>query len=193
MPILRTAKFLATQAERFLIYRVFSLADTPHRLALGVAIGIFITWTPTITLQMVLTVLLSWLLGANKLVGVPFVWISNPATIVPIYGPNYLIGCWILGRTPDGWHKIIEAIRFHGSLYERTIEWYDVTKDIFWELWMGSMIVALVLGVLTYFAMYRMIVVYRTHRKHKLEAAHRHHARKARRTAKAKKHAPEDS
>lgn len=181
MPIVKTAKFLATRAERFLIYRVFSLADTPHRLALGVAIGIFVAWTPTISVQMILTLALCWLFGANKLVGLPFVWISNPATVFPIYVPNYFIGCWILGRKPDGWHKIVEAIRFTGSFGERVVEWYSVTSDIFWELWTGSLVVALILGVLSYFAIYRMIVVYRTHRKHKLDAIHRHRARRAKR------------
>ncbi|MBN1943817.1 MAG: DUF2062 domain-containing protein [Phycisphaerae bacterium] len=185
MPILRTIKFFAYGVERFLMYRVFSLDDTPHRLALGVAIGIFVTWTPTIGLQMVLTVALAWLLGANKLVGVPFVWLSNPATIIPVYGPNYLIGCWILDRPADGWHKVIEAIRFQGGLYERVTEWYDVTRAIFWELWVGSLVVALVLGVMSYFTMYRMIVVYRTRWKHKLDAIYHHRARRKQKNASA--------
>jgi len=169
MPIVRTAKFIATWVERFLIYRVFSLDDTPHRLALGVAVGIFVAWTPSIPFQMLLTIAIAWLLGANKLVGVPFVWISNPATVIPVYGPNYRIGCWILDRTPDGWSKLLEAIRFHGTWLDRLYEWYHATSAIFWELWVGSLVVSLVLGILTYFAMYRMIVVYRIHRKHWIE------------------------
>lgn len=176
-PILRTIRFLASAVERFLIYRVFSLNDTPHRLALGVAIGIFVTWTPTIGFQMVLVVALSWLFGANKLVGVPFVWLSNPATLIPVYGPNYLIGCWVLGHSPDGWEKILNAILCKGDFYDRILEWYSVTSSIFWELWVGSLIVGLVLGVMSYFTMYRLIVVYRTHWKHRLDAIyHLHHA-----------------
>ncbi len=179
MPVLKTIKYLASRLERFLIYRVFSLNDTPHRLALGVAIGIFVTWTPTIGLQMLLTVGLAWLFGANKLVGVPFVWLSNPATIIPVYGPNYFVGCWLLGKNPDGWHKVVDAIRFQGSLYERTLEWFYVTRAIFWELWVGSFVVAMVLGVLTYFIMYRMIIVYRTQKKHLLDIVHQHRIHKA--------------
>jgi len=175
MPVLRTIKFFASWVERFLIYRVFSLDDTPHRLALGVAIGIFVAWTPTIGIQMVLTVGLCWLFGANKLVGVPMAWLSNPATIIPVYGPNYLIGCWILGRKPDGWHNVVEAIHFQGDFYDRILEWFYVTRSIFWELWIGSLVVGLILGVMSYFTIYRMIVVYRTRWKHKLEAVYRHH------------------
>jgi len=90
-------RFIAKRIEKFFIYRVLHVDDTPHRIALGVAVGIFVTWTPTIGFQMILTVLLSWLLGANKLVGVPFVWISNPVTLPPIYGPNCYVGSLILG------------------------------------------------------------------------------------------------
>ena len=81
-------RFLANKIKRFFIYRVLGLNDTPHRIALGLAIGIFVTWTPTIGFQMVLTVVLSTLFRANKFVGVPFVWISNPLTVVAIYGPT---------------------------------------------------------------------------------------------------------
>jgi heme exporter protein D len=40
--------------------------------------------------------------------------------------------------------------------------------------------------VLTYFALYRMIVLYRTHRKHMLDALHRHRARRSKREAAKK-------
>ncbi len=168
MPIVKTTKFIARKAERFFVYRVLSLDDTPHRIALGVAVGIFITWTPTIGLQMVLTVAMATLLGANKLVGVPFVWISNPATLFPIYAPNYWVGCKILSKKADAWRTIGAAVSFDGTWWERFTHWFTETSAIFWELWVGSLVMAIVLGMLTYFAVYRMIVVYRIslHKRH---------------------------
>ncbi len=171
MPILGTIKFVARKVERFFIYRILSLDDTPHRIALGVAVGIFVTWTPSMPFQMVLVVALSWLLGANKFVGVPLVWISNPATLVPIYAPNYIIGCWIMGRSHNAWSVIGNAISFQGSWWDRIYTWYSTMTSIFWELWIGSLVVALILGVMTYFAMYRMIVVYRGRLHHRQELA----------------------
>ena len=81
-------RYVWQRLKDFIVHKVLRLDDTPHRIALGVAIGFFVTWTPTIGIQMILVVALATLLKANKLVGVPFVWISNPFTIVPIYGPN---------------------------------------------------------------------------------------------------------
>ncbi len=161
MPIVRTAKFIAGKVERFFVYRVLSLDDTPHRIALGVAIGVFVTWTPTIGLQMALTIALSALFRANKFVGVPFVWISNPLTIIPIYGPSYLLGCWLTGAHFKGLHVLSNAIHFQGGWVDKVNAWFTATYHIFWELWVGSVVVATILGILTYFAVFRAVIVFR--------------------------------
>jgi len=163
-------RFIAKRLERFFIYRVLHVDDTPHRIALGVAVGIFVTWTPTIGLQMILTVLISALLRANKFVGVPFVWISNPLTLVPVYWPSYLIGCWLLGgdysyqRFLTAMHK---AMTFGGGWFASISNWWEATIELFWPLWIGSLLVALILGTLTYFTIYYAVVAYRRRWNHK--------------------------
>jgi len=156
--------------KRFFIYRVLHVDDTPHRIALGLAIGIFVTWTPTIGLQMALTVALALLLRANKAVGVPFVWISNPFTLLPIYWPSYWLGCRLLGGDHDSrlFFDFLAAAATHGSILERLGAFWKGVSLIFWPLWLGSVIVALVLGVLVYFATLLAVVKYREHwhRKH---------------------------
>ena len=161
-------RFIARRLRNWFIYRVLHVNDTPRRIALGVAIGVFICWTPSMPFQMILTVALSWLLGANKFVGLPFVWISNPLTIIPVYGPSYVLGSWIIRSDYKGLQALVKASRFSGNLFEVAQAWWNAIWAIFWELWVGSLIVGLVLGVLTYFAMYRIIIVYRQYR-------HRHH------------------
>ena len=176
MPIVKTVTFIVKKIERFLVYRVLSINDSPHRIALGVAIGIFVTWTPTMGLQMMLTVALCFLLRANKFVGVPFVWISNPLTIVPIYGPNYFVGCRILDHpATDAWKTLHRAsTAATDGWLDRIGTWFDAIKPIFLELWVGSIVVGLVLGIITYFVVYSMVIIYRA----KLKAFHEHHLRK---------------
>ena len=79
------------RARKFIYHNVLHADDPPHRLALGAAIGVFVAFTPTVGLQMMLTVSLAWLLRANKVIGLPVVWISNPATLVPIYYSCYVV------------------------------------------------------------------------------------------------------
>jgi uncharacterized protein (DUF2062 family) len=158
-------RYVLNRLKRFFVYRVLHVDDTPHRIALGLAIGIFVTWTPTIGLQMLLTIALSWLLRANKAVGVPFVWISNPLTVPPIYGPNYLVGCWILGGDYD-WHRFwafAKAVASGGSWIERFNAGWQAMLQIFWPLWLGSIVVGLILGTMTYFATRFAVVKYREH------------------------------
>jgi uncharacterized protein (DUF2062 family) len=45
---------------------------------------VFVAFTPTVGIQ-VIVLFLTWLLCANKAISLPIVWLSNPATIVPIY------------------------------------------------------------------------------------------------------------
>ena len=175
MPLVTAVKNLMARLERFFVYRVLHLDDTPHRIALGVAIGIFVAWTPTIPFQMVSTVALCWLFRANKLVGVPFVWISNPFTLVPIYGPNLLLGQWILGRRMGDFSAFDRALQCDGGFWDIARAWYDAIQPVFVELWLGSLIVATLLGIGTYFTLYRIINVSRR----KLHAWHEKHGQSA--------------
>ena len=88
------------RARRYVVHDILHADDPPHRLSMGIAIGMFITFTPTVGIQMLLNVFLCWLCRANKLVGLPIVWISNPATLVFIYTGCYWVGVEILGQTP---------------------------------------------------------------------------------------------
>ncbi len=153
-------RFITRKIKAFFIYRVLHIDDTPHRIALGVAIGMFITWTPTVGFQMLLVLALAWLLGANKLVGVPFVWISNPATIVPIFLPNYYLGRWVLGGNSEA-PDFTKAMAFSGSWLETVQNWWAATWQVFWPLWVGSIIAGLFLGAVTYGLIYYAVIEYR--------------------------------
>ena len=62
-------KLLWQKVKDFVVYGVLHADDTPHRIALGVAIGIFVTFTPTLGFQMILVAVIATLLRANKFVG----------------------------------------------------------------------------------------------------------------------------
>ena len=164
-------RFIGRKLKRFFVYRVLHVDDTPHRIALGLAIGIFITWTPTMGIQMILTVALATLMRANKFVGVPFVWISNPLTAVPLYGFNYLVGTWILPG-PNSFDefcgKVSAAVFAGGGWTDKIYAWWDATIEFVWPLWVGSIVVALILAVPTYILTRWAIVHYRKrwHEKH---------------------------
>lgn len=153
----------------FCVYRILHADDPPHRLALGIAIGIFVTFLPLIGIQMVVSILLAWLCRANKVVGVPLVWISNPFTMVPIYYPCYMLGCKLLGKASDQWQEVYP--NFMAMLSDAEATWGQIFH-FFWTnllgfiapLFLGSFVVASVLGILSYYISLYAIRSYRLSR-----------------------------
>lgn len=155
----------------FCVLKILHADDPPHRLALGIAIGMFVTFTPLIGFQMMISVFLAWLLKANKLVGVPLVWISNPFTFVPIYYPCYWIGCKVLGAQvmTDEWEGIGQS--WQDLLADPATRWVDKVKfwggnlmEVIEPLWVGCLIVATVTSLLSYYASLFAIRAYRMKR-----------------------------
>jgi hypothetical protein len=151
--------------NRFVLHRLIHANDPPHRLALGVAIGVFVAFTPTVGLQMVIAGFLSWLLRANKAVSLPMVWISNPATLVPLYWYCYRMGCAILALDPIGqewWEQLATPpfgwwakVRFYWSRF----------LEIAGPVWLGGCVVGLVCAYVSYSIVYRTVWYYRKRRE----------------------------
>jgi len=145
----------------FVIFQVLHAHDPPHRLALGVGLGVFVAFTPTVGIQMLLVVCGAWLLKANKAVGLPVVWISNPATMLPIYYAFYWVGRQMLGGKELGapwWEQLRnpppgawEAIMFYWSHF----------LQIAGPLWLGSLLIAAAVAIPSYYLTYFSVCRYR--------------------------------
>lgn len=155
-------------ANRFLYHSLLHADDPPHRLAMGMAIGIFVAFTPTVGIQMVIAGFLSWLVRANKAVSMAVVWLSNPATMVPIYWYCYHIGCAILTLEPI-------SREWWAGLADPPAEWLPAVS-FYWSrllqiagpLWLGGTVVGLVCGYATYYVIYHLIFQYRLRRQKEL-------------------------
>jgi uncharacterized protein len=81
---------------RYCYLRFRRLKGNPQKIALGMALGVFIGITPTIPLHTVLALAFSYLFGISSVAAVMGVWISNPITIPPLYYGSFVIGKKIL-------------------------------------------------------------------------------------------------
>ncbi|MDO8302620.1 MAG: DUF2062 domain-containing protein [Sedimentisphaerales bacterium] len=160
--------------KRFIKLRILHVSDSPHRIALGVAIGVFVGWTPIIGPHMIMALALCALLRANKLVGVASVWISNPFTFGIIYGPSYIVGRAVVGFwrgskivVRDEWQDILHKMDTLGSIFtnfHRAAFWrelFDMLLKIGLELWIGCLIVGFVAAVAGYFLTRGFVVWHR--------------------------------
>lgn len=152
------------RTRRFVMHNVLHADDPPHPLALGVAIGLFVTFTPTVGLQMILVMFLAWILKANKLVGLPIVWLSNPATFVPIYASAYGIGSLLMHSEPKGpewWESLHHP---PPGFIAHTQFYWSRFAEILLPLTIGCLLVASVIGVIGYIVTYSVIYTYRMKR-----------------------------
>jgi hypothetical protein len=160
--------------KKVFLHYILHADDTPHRIALGAAVGMFIAWTPTIGIQMVLAVAIATLLRANKAVTIPMVWISNPLTNVPIYAFAYAFGNFLLTGTwrtdPQITGRIVELMKetMSLSLICQSAYWsnlFDLLMKVSGDLWIGSIVLGLLTGIITYPLTYRLLVNYRKVKK----------------------------
>ena len=79
------------------IKQLLHTKDTPHRLALAFAAGVFIGMSPLLGLHTVLGIALAWTCGLNRIATLTGVFVTNPWTIVPIYTFSTWLGAKILG------------------------------------------------------------------------------------------------
>lgn len=150
------------RARRFVLYRLLHTDDPPYKLAMGVAVGVFITFTPTIGLQMALCVGLAWMLRANAFVGIPIVWISNPLTFVPIYYPLYLLGASIVGVEPVGQQWFIDLVEHSPEGWWAGVKHFaNQLLGVAGPLWTGCIVFATLTAVPSYYVTYYAIWGYR--------------------------------
>ncbi len=172
------------------IYRILHIDDSAHRIALGVAVGFFVAWTPTIGFQMALTIAIAAAVRANKVVGLPIVWISNPVTAAPLYYYNWVVGRAITRGALEGGPAVKSAlVKAIASLNDPLNVLRHLFDVDFWrttglrligfgmELWIGSVLIGLILGALSYTITRRSIAYYRAHhgallKRRGAEAAH---------------------
>ncbi|QEG38946.1 hypothetical protein UC8_09060 [Roseimaritima ulvae] len=124
--------------------------DPPHRLALGIALGLFCGLLPLVGLQTVLVLALAWLLGANKAIGLPLTWLTNPATFVPIFYPCYQLGAFLMGTTPvdlQWWQRLAEPPAGSAAM---SFYWQSL-QEVSAPLLLGSFLLATAVAVAGYY------------------------------------------
>lgn len=161
----RRYRYQWRRVRRFVIHNVLHADDPPHKLALGAAIGMFVSLTPTGGLQSLLVIFFAWLFRANKVVGLPLVWISNPLTAIPIIWASYEVGricLWQDSAVDPAWWK--ELTHPPSGFWNALTFFWGRLMEIFWPFLLGSLVLSAILGTATYYLTYHAIRSYRIRR-----------------------------
>jgi uncharacterized protein (DUF2062 family) len=163
---------LIRPAVGFVKFRILHVDDTPQRIARGMAVGLWVAFTPLMGIQMAIALAGAILFRANKALAVMCVWLSNPFTLVPVYGPCYLIGRFLMGRIhPDvqpsqvgeQLSRIFSFSNMLTKLHTATF-WKEVAVvfgKIGLEVTIGGFVLGTLFAIAGYFATYWIVTKHR--------------------------------
>jgi uncharacterized protein (DUF2062 family) len=77
--------------------QLLTIDDTPHRIAVTFAVGLFLGISPFLGFHSVIALAFAWAFRLNRVVIFTGVFVTNPWSIVPIYTFCTWIGTLVLG------------------------------------------------------------------------------------------------
>jgi uncharacterized protein (DUF2062 family) len=144
--------------------KLLAIRDTPEAIAGGVAIGIFIGFTPLIGLKTVLTILFAWLTRSNIVAAViasaahDILWPVMPV----IFRWEYEVGFWLLSH-PHHWPPPLPRKGFELHTWRNWTHLFTVGKPLL----LGSVVCSAPVALLTYVFTQRLVA--RHQRKKRLQ------------------------
>jgi uncharacterized protein (DUF2062 family) len=131
-----------------ILKKLFSLKDNPHAIAGGVAIGMFVGFTPLFGLKTLLALGAAWLLRCNPIAAVISVSLHD---VVTPFWPfllriEYDIGYWILSNP----HVLPPHLEMHHLKVAEFFKWTTFLK-VGLPLLVGSLFLSAPAAVIFYF------------------------------------------
>jgi hypothetical protein len=147
-------KFKAFVSRHY--HHLMQIRDTPHAIAGGIAIGVFIGFTPLVGFKTLLAVLIAWLFRCSKLssaLGVAFHDILLPFWPL-ILRWQYVIGFWVLSHPHQGPPQLpLHHLTFEHWLHLRTLK-------VIWPMLLGSFFMAAPVALVFYLITLRIVSRY---------------------------------
>lgn len=172
------------RALEYISHRVRRIPDTPHRIALGFACGVFASFSPLFGLHFLYAGLLAWLVRGNILAALIGTFVGNPLTFPLIASLSMTLGRSILGFGGTGRDvgRISEAFEQAGEgLWQVVLslfgygapEWHKldaIFTDVLWPYQVGGLLPGLAASALSYYLTRPLIAAYQTARSARLAA-----------------------
>ena len=115
-----------TRAVSYIWHRLRRLPDPPHRIARGVAVGVFASFTPFYGFHFVLAGIFAYFVRGNVLAALMATFVGNPVTFPLIATVSVELGSWMLGLPGD-----MPLYRIVGAFSQASLELWTNTAAIF--------------------------------------------------------------
>lgn len=158
------------RTSRYFFLKLLRLKGSPHSIALGGAIGVFIGLTPTIPLHTVIILVLTLLTRTSFIAGLTTsILVSNPLTYVPHYYLALVIGNLV---TPFhlNWERVrqvLDLVLADASFEARLRPLLSIGYEAVFVMLAGGFVLSLPAGVITYYLCHFLVTSYRSRRRQK--------------------------
>jgi uncharacterized protein len=173
-----------SRSFEYLGHRVKRLPDTPHRIALGFACGVFASFTPFFGLHFVLAAGLAWLIRGNVVAGLIGTAAGNPLTFPLIASVSLGLGRRILGYGVTGrdFGRVVDALTEGAGGLGRSLlslvglgesAWDKLVPlftDIVWPYFIGGLLPGLIAAIASYYLTRPLIGAYQSRRRTRMVA-----------------------
>jgi len=143
---------------------LMTIADTPHSIAFGSAIGVFFGFTPLYPLKTLLSIGVAWAFRCNKIAAAVAVTLHDVViwAMPAIYVAEYQFGCWMLNR------PAAQRVHFRQFRLRDFVHWHLFSRlvwPLYWPAFVGSLFLAIPSAILIYFLVRLLISRARTPEK----------------------------
>jgi uncharacterized protein (DUF2062 family) len=147
------------RAFKYTWQRLLRLDGSAEAIAMGLAVGAFVSASPFLGLHFVLSGLIAWLVGGNIIASAVGTWVGNPITFPFIWLATFRIGHALLGTS--GSHNLSHGLSF-SMLIEKPLE---LLYPVIIPMTVGGILVGLALAVAVYYPSRSMIRVFQNQRR----------------------------
>lgn len=172
-----------TRAFHYIKHRLNRLPDRPHRIARGIAAGVFISFTPLFGLHFFGAVVIAMALRGNIIAAILGTFAGNPITF-PIIGYSSMkLGHWMLGTRfqNHGNHGLVEKfLQAGGDLKNNFLaiftdahsNWDGLANfffDVFLPYLVGGIVPGIIAAVAAYYFSLPLITAYQNRRRKRIK------------------------
>jgi hypothetical protein len=172
-----------SRAVSYVVHRLRRLPDAPHKIARGVAVGVFVSFTPFFGFHFVFAAVFAFLLQGNILASLLATFVGNPLTFPIIATVSLELGNWMLG-TPGGIplpqvfaafsQASVELWMNFKAIFTPEINHWDRLADFFWQVFwpylVGGLIPGIIASIVAYMLALPAVSAYQKRRVKKLRS-----------------------
>ncbi len=168
------------RAVYYVAYRLRRLPDPPHRIARGIAAGVFVCFSPFFGFHFIMASALALVMQGNVIAALMATFFGNPLTFPFIAAISLKLGEWMLGRHAIPIHRVFGAFsRASQELWQNAVSIFTGAPahwdrlelfwhDAFFPYLIGGIVPGIVAAVAAYMLALPAVKAYQARRIKKL-------------------------